>query len=165
MLPEQVWDGASIPDLGLQTGEATGSAMPLAWAHAEFVKLAVSRELRRPFDRPLCVWQRYEGRKPKVTRAVWSQAAPISRMPAGVPLLVCLSAPGALVWSTDAWRTVQDRATGDAGLGVHAVELDARSLDGVRRIELTFRFGTGRWIGRNFTIDVTPEPASGSTGS
>ncbi len=165
MIPEQVWDGASIPDLGLQMGQATGSAMPLAWAHAEFIKLAVSRELRRPFDRPLCVWQRYEGRRPKITRAVWSEAAPISRMPPGVPLLVCLSAPGALVWSTDAWQSVHDRATADAGLGVHAVEIDARSLDGVMRLELTFRFGTGRWIGRNFTIDVTPERASGSTAS
>src|SRR5438874_7895449 len=33
-------------------GRATGSAMPLAWAHAEFVKLLVSRQIGHPFARP-----------------------------------------------------------------------------------------------------------------
>jgi glucoamylase len=162
MLPEQVWDGVGIPDLGLQTGQATGSAMPLAWTHAEFVKLAVSRELRRPFDRPTAVWQRYEGRRPTISRAVWTEAAPISRVPAATSLLVCLSAPAAVVWTTDAWQSLHDRSTFDAGLGVYAVEIDAQSLAAITRLELTFRFGTGRWVGRNFAIDVTPAPASGS---
>ena len=33
MLPEQVWDGESLN--GFQPGRPTGSAMPLAWTHAE----------------------------------------------------------------------------------------------------------------------------------
>jgi glucoamylase len=137
-------------------------AMPLAWAHAEFIKLAVSRELRRPFDRPTAAWQRYAGLKPDIARAIWSQAAPISCIPAGASLLVCLTAPGAVVWSTNAWQTVLDRPTFEAGLGVHAVEISAQSLLAVARIELTLRFATGQWIGRNFAIDVTPAAASGS---
>jgi glucoamylase len=165
MLPEQVWDGASIPDLGLETGRATGSAMPLAWAHAEFVKLAVSRELRRPFDRPAAVWSRYGGRKPPISRAVWTEAAPINCVPADVALLVCLSAPGAVVWTTDAWQSVHDRPTAEAGLGLHVVEIDAQSVAATARLELTFRYGTGSWVGRNFAVDVTPRTASRSRAS
>ncbi len=58
MLPEQVWDAPSIVQRGLITGQATGSAMPLAWTHAEFLKLAASRALGRAFDRPEAVWRR-----------------------------------------------------------------------------------------------------------
>ena len=43
MLPEQVWDAAPIAARGLAPGRPTGAAMPLAWAHAEYVKLVVSR--------------------------------------------------------------------------------------------------------------------------
>jgi glucoamylase len=39
MLPEQIWDGGDIPGKELFVGRPTGSAMPLMWAHAEYVKL------------------------------------------------------------------------------------------------------------------------------
>ena len=52
MLPEQVWDAAPVPQRGLSAGRPTGSAMPLAWTHAEYLKLVASRALGRPFDRP-----------------------------------------------------------------------------------------------------------------
>ena len=46
MLPEQVWDADPIPSRRLEPGRPTGSAMPLVWAHAEFIKLMVSRHHR-----------------------------------------------------------------------------------------------------------------------
>ncbi|GAA4405784.1 hypothetical protein [Quisquiliibacterium transsilvanicum] len=64
MLPEQVWDGAPLPGQRLHPGRPTGSAMPLAWAHAEFVKLALSCSDKRPCDCPAAVWKRYGGRLP-----------------------------------------------------------------------------------------------------
>src|SRR5262249_42363445 len=39
LIPEQVWDAAPIPGRQLEPGKPTGSAMPLVWAHAEYVKL------------------------------------------------------------------------------------------------------------------------------
>ena len=42
MLPEQVWDAAPIPAAACCPGRPTGSAMPLVWAHAEFLKLAMA---------------------------------------------------------------------------------------------------------------------------
>ena len=156
MLPEQVWDEANIPVLGLAKGHPSGSAMPLAWAHAEFVKLAISRELGRAVDRPEAVWTRYEGRRPAIARAVWTEAAPISRIPAGVPLSVGINDPARVRWTGDGWRTVEEIDTRDVGIGLHVAELETVRLAAGARIELTFeRTANGEWAGRNFEIDVT----------
>jgi glucoamylase len=39
MLPEQLWDADDLPDGKMKRGGPTGSAMPLCWAHAEYVTL------------------------------------------------------------------------------------------------------------------------------
>ncbi len=53
MLPEQVWDGADLPARGLLRGRPTGSAAPLGWAHAEYLKLCRSLADGRVFDLPV----------------------------------------------------------------------------------------------------------------
>jgi glucoamylase len=68
LIPEQVWDAAPVGNL--QPGRATGSAMPLAWAHAEFIKLALSRAAGQPVDRPAAVWARYGGVRPDLECAI-----------------------------------------------------------------------------------------------
>ena len=50
LLPEQVWDADPIPERGLYPGRPSGSAMPLVWAHAEFLKLLMARERGRPVE-------------------------------------------------------------------------------------------------------------------
>lgn len=52
MLPEQVWDGIGTRPGGYKIGEGTNSATPLAWSHAEYIKL-----LRSLTDKE--VWDRY----------------------------------------------------------------------------------------------------------
>lgn len=53
LLPEQAWDGVGNPTVhGYQPGEGTNSATPLAWTHAEYLKL-----LRSLADG--AVWDRY----------------------------------------------------------------------------------------------------------
>jgi len=39
MLPEQAWDGVGVNPFDYELGEGTNSATPLAWTHAEYVKL------------------------------------------------------------------------------------------------------------------------------
>jgi glucoamylase len=58
-LPEQVWDSGDIADKKLFQGRPTGSAMPLTWAHSEYIKLCRSLEDKRVFDLPVSVYQRY----------------------------------------------------------------------------------------------------------
>ena len=60
MLPEQVWDGRP-PSSGTAAtpGKGTLSATPLAWSHAQFVRLAVSIDAGAPVERPAIVACRY----------------------------------------------------------------------------------------------------------
>ncbi|MEV0403167.1 glycoside hydrolase family 15 protein [Actinoallomurus sp. NPDC050550] len=57
LIPEQVWDQAD--QYGFAFGGATGSAAPLAWAEAQYVRLAQSIDAGRPVDRPSVVAARY----------------------------------------------------------------------------------------------------------
>lgn len=50
LLPEQVWDEPDKPEAHMFLGHATGSAMPLMWCHAEYVKLLRSVKDGRVFD-------------------------------------------------------------------------------------------------------------------
>ena len=55
---------------GLLPGRPTGAAMPLVWAHAEYLKLAASRQRGAPFDRPTAARERDRGERPLLKRAI-----------------------------------------------------------------------------------------------
>lgn len=62
MLAEQVWDGVGAPSPhGYAKGEGTNSATPLAWTHAEYVKLLRSLADREVWDGYDVVATRYAG--------------------------------------------------------------------------------------------------------
>ena len=50
LISEQVWDSPDIPERELYFGRPSGSAMPLVWAHAEYLKLRRSLRDGRLFD-------------------------------------------------------------------------------------------------------------------
>jgi glucoamylase len=57
LIPEQVWDQPS--GNGFTLGQGTGSATPLAWSMAQFVRLAVSISAGRNVETPSVVASRY----------------------------------------------------------------------------------------------------------
>ncbi len=65
MIPEQVWDSPKVPKAdsqfspNLKFGEGTGSATPLAWSMAQFIRLAVNLQEGRNTDTPDIVYNRY----------------------------------------------------------------------------------------------------------
>ncbi|GGL34550.1 glucan 1,4-alpha-glucosidase [Halarchaeum grantii] len=66
MLPEQVWDREEPTAYGWTFGEGTGSATPLSWSMAQFVRLAHSINAGEPVERPASVAARYtEGETPE----------------------------------------------------------------------------------------------------
>ncbi|MGB6604512.1 MAG: glycoside hydrolase family 15 protein [Steroidobacteraceae bacterium] len=156
MLPEQIWDAAPIPARGLEPGRPTGGAMPLVWAHAEFLKLMVSHGLKRPFDRPSAVWERYRGERPALRRVFWCEHAPATEIPEGCELTLALREPGTFHLGFDGWQDVRDLETVPNSLGLHLANLDTPRLTAGRSIDLTYRYGSaGPWAGRNFRILVT----------
>ena len=61
MIPEQVWDRSESPSDAFRFGEGTGSATPLAWSMAQFIRLAMNLKHGRNLDTPAIVAQRYGG--------------------------------------------------------------------------------------------------------
>ncbi len=156
MLPEQVWDGDPIPGAGLWPGRATGAAMPLAWAHAEYVKLVTSHALGRPFDRPEAVWDRYRGERPNISRVIWCPHAPVAELPAGYSLTLGLDGPGIFHFGFDGWHSPRDQHTSPSGLGLHVLGIETSMLRAGQWIDLTFRRdGDAAWAGRDYRISVT----------
>ena len=157
MLPEQVWDAEPIPARHLFPGEASGSAMPLAWAHAEFVKLLVSRQLGHVFDQPRSVRQRYQGRRALAEYAFWFPHAAIATMPAGARLAIALPEPSIVHWGRNGWADLENTATLDSGLGFHVAALPTPELSARTAIDFTWRSQeTDRWHGRDYRIDIVP---------
>jgi glucan 1,4-alpha-glucosidase len=86
MIPEQVWDRPASPRTWLKFGEGTGSATPLAWSMAQFIRLATNLQEGRNLDTPDLVAARYSKRpQPAHTDADFNFPAReiLERMPAG----------------------------------------------------------------------------------
>ncbi len=155
LLPEQVWDTDDIPEKELFRGRPSGSAMPLVWAHAEYVKLLRSLRDGAIFDLPPQTVQRYLVEKTQPRCRDWREAWRRSRMPAGQALRVELNAPGTVRWSADNWTTQHDTPTRDAGLGIHAAELPTQRIPAGGTIVFTWQDAQGNWRGTNFQVAIT----------
>lgn len=162
MLPEQIWDQEAIPAHHLYPGRPSGSAMPLVWAHAEFIKLAASRATGQAFDKPRAAWERYGGIKPAVQHAFWLPQAPIYRLAPGSDLYIASYAAVMILWSADGWCSAHESWTEDSGLGLHYALLPASEWTltaGVSaQIAFTFRYANGEWLGRDYKIVIAPNP-------
>jgi glucoamylase len=155
LLPEQVWDSPPIPERNLTPGKPTGSAMPLVWAHAEFIKLVASRALGRPFDALQAVRERYRARCPATNQVFWSQRLPAGLVKAGQALGICLPAPATVRWGVDGWQAIADTVTRDTGLGVQVADLPVLNLSAGQRVDFTFRWSDpDRWEGQDFRVDI-----------
>ncbi len=142
MLPEQVWDDAPIPARRLYPGKPTGSAMPLAWTHAEFVKLVLSMQLGTSCDCPRAVFARYGGRMPVPRATVWSERAPVADFIRGRDLCVNLHSESVVRWRADQSGEWREAATAAGLPGVHSAVLPTRSLPEGSRVEFTWQPST-----------------------
>jgi glucoamylase len=158
MLPEQDWDAEDIPERALFRGRPSGSAMPLAWAHAEYVKLARSIALGHAIDRPEAAWHRYHGEVPVAARDTWRFTAPRPVMRAGRTLRFELHAPCLVHCSLDGWRTTLDVDARDTLLGVWVADVPGSDrLAPGDAVDATFYWTeAGRWEGRDVRVAVSP---------
>src|SRR5579863_9440863 len=140
LLPEQVWDVADIPSLELFRGKPTGSACPLVWAHAEYVKLRRSIRDGKIFDQP--VRQVFGWRFNNKTRSI----------PRNKTLRIVLLSPGRVHWSVDGWTTAHDTDARDTGLGIYVLDLPTATLPaGAKAIFTFFWPAENRWEGTDFS--------------
>ncbi len=122
MLPEQVWSAADIPEHQLYNGHPAGSGMPLAWAHAEYVKLLRSLEEDKVWDMPPQTVQRYQIETRVSPFEIWTEHEPRRWVSKGKQLRMDLNIPGAITWRADGCAAVRVE-TGPQVLGLHSALL------------------------------------------
>ncbi len=155
MMPEQVWDTTDIPERRLFLGQPSGSAMPLVWTHAEYLKLLASMVEGAPIDRPKPVWERYHGNRPEVRWAAWRFNQQIRSISAGKLLRVEVRAAARVHWSAGEQAEWQDSETRDTGLGIHLVDLPTDTLEPGATIKFTFFWRDSQcWEGKDFAVQV-----------
>jgi glucoamylase len=125
LIPEQVWDRAAIPEKLLTPGGPTGAAIPLAWAHAEYIKLVRSIADGRVFDLIAPVRARYASRsvRDRVFLEIWSLNRPVASIKRDCRLRVIAGAPFTIRWTSDDWQEQRDAASTATRLGVWFVDL------------------------------------------
>jgi len=154
--PEQIWDAADIPERELFNGHPAGSAMPLVWAHAEYIKLLRSLKDGRVFDLPPQTVQRYQMQQLKAAHHPWRFTQKCRVLPAGKLLRVETLAPARIHWSADGWATVHDSDTRDTGLGLHVADLPTRKLPVGAEVVFTFYWPPARrWEGTDYSVKVS----------
>jgi glucoamylase len=157
MIPEQVWDSADIPERGLRLGRPTGSAAPLVWAHAEYIKLLRSIADGAVWDCPEPVRRRYaEGQAVLSTTVIWKHNHKIRWAAAADGVRVEVYAPAALHWTADGWASVRHDPMVPRGRGVWTYDFPPEVLAPGGRLEFTFWWNEpATWEGVNYAIDLT----------
>jgi len=169
MLPEQVWDEPDCPDRHLKFGGPAGSACPLVWAHAEYLKLLRSALDGRVFDRIEPVYQRYgqfksehnharsshHGRAHEKCIEIFSERRPIQAITPNATLRILGEKRFNVVWSNDDWQSVyttESHSLGSAGFTADILPSQQQNPSG---LSLTFFWPEeNRWLGRNYDIRV-----------
>jgi len=155
LLPEQTWDSEDIPERELFRGKPSGSAMPLVWAHAEYLKLCRSLADGRVFDMPLQTYKRYSPAEESSDITVWAFNHKIRSLEHGKTLRLFLPATACVRWSVDEWKTKKETDTSDSTLGVHVADLPTPHLKAGTVIRFILYWSSEeRQEGTNYTIMI-----------
>jgi glucoamylase len=162
MLPEQVWDYADLPSEGMYFGRSAGSAQPLVWAHAEYLKLLRSVSDGKVFDRISVVADRYAVPKDKRTfqnrLEIFQTARPISMAVQGSTLRIMDQARFRVVYTTDAWATKTELESRFVGRPGAFADIPTTPGQTGTIVFTLFWPETNRWLGYNCEITLQSEP-------
>jgi glucoamylase len=154
LLPEQVWDEADRPEIYLRLGRPTGSAMPLMWAHAEYLRLLRSAADGAVFDCIPEVAARYQGpRRAGHPVEVWKPTRQVTTVTKGQILRVQAPEAFRLHWTRDEWQTAEDTPS-SCVLGTFFVDIHVPARQAAP-LRFTFCWlADDRWEGRDYVVEV-----------
>ena len=166
LLPEQVWDEPNRPGMGLVMGRPAGSAVPLVWAHAEYLKLLRSALDGKVFDRIDPVYERYaqpaNGPHQRLSLEIYSRRRPIQRIAPGHTLRILDPERFDVVWSPDNWQTTHTTSSqsfGSAGFSADLPTAPGQSGTLVWSLHWT---DTDTWLGYNVEVKILGDPPHAS---
>ena len=136
-------------------GKPTGSAMPLMWAHAEYIKLlrsACDGHVVRP-DSGSCETVSRRSPWAAIIR-IWKFTRQARSVKRGYVLRIQAQATFRLRWSNDEWHTVKDTSSSGTTLGVEFADVPIPEGQQAT-IRFTFFWTAGNhWEGRDFMVSI-----------
>ena len=155
LLPEQAWDSPDLAQAYMFLGRPTGSAMPLMWAHAEYVKLLRSTGDGKVSDVIPNVAKRYFGeRGDRQLFDVWKFTRQARSVKPGYVLRIQVPASFRLHWSGDEWQTAQDTPSSATMLGVEFADIP---IPTAQKAPIRFTFfwpASNSWEGHDYLVSV-----------
>jgi glucoamylase len=164
MLPEQVWDHEDMPSEGMYKGQSAGSAQPLVWAHAEYLKLLRSVTDGKVFDTIPVVAERYAvapgTRSFRNTTEIFSVTRPLTTVPAGFTLRIVDLNRFRVLYTVDGWATSTEINSRVVGYPGSFVDIDAPSEEGTLEFTLFWPAtaeAPEHWLGHNYKLAIKAE--------
>jgi glucoamylase len=174
LVPEQAWENpdlAAAPygtapetaSIGFARGQAAGSASPLTWAQAQYVRLTLGIGAGRPVEQPDVVADRYVRHTPPGALPVTISAPLDGSVVGGATVTVAGSTvPGARVvvagTPTDIAAASASVATTADASGAYRATVPVGFLTNVLTVAATTRDGTG-YARRTVVSEALPGPA------
>lgn len=154
MLPEQIWDAQDLPQVGMFLGRPTGSAMPLMWSHAEYIKLLRSVYDGAVFEMIAPVADRYLSGKGRKDLEIWKLNRRVRLIAPGHTLRVQASFPFKLHYTLNDWVTKEDVIANSTMVNVFFVDIPVPRKQR-KPIHFTFyRTEEARWEGKDFIVGI-----------
>ena len=165
MFPEQVWDQPDLPEVEMFEGKSAGSAQPLVWAHAEYIKLLRSGVDGQVFDTISVVADRYAVPRGKRTFRsevdIFQVARPIVHVSPGMTLRIIDANRFGVTYSFDDWATVQQANSKVIGYPGSFVDICTPVFETGETRTLVFTMhwpeqgdAPDHWLGRNVVIRI-----------
>lgn len=154
-LPEQVWDTEDIDEARLHLGRPTGSAMPLVWAHSEYIKLLRSARDAKVFDTIPPVVARYiDNAQACKLVEIWHKGWQVGKVRHNFTLRIIANEPFQLLMTRDGWNSNTAAESTATVLEVHYVDVAVgHTVRGP--IEFTFFWKSRElWENHNYTVSV-----------
>lgn len=160
LIPEQIWDAPDLPSRHLRFGGPTDSAVPLLWAHSEYVKLHRSAEDKQVFDLIEPAYDRYvRGKGKRKAIEVWKFNRQVRTVAAGTLVRIQADSPFLLHWTNDEWQHPIDTRSIATGIGIDFVDIPLPH-ENAGHIHFTFLWlEENRWEGKDYTIEVQASKA------
>jgi glucoamylase len=152
-IPEQIWDGEDNPSSHLLNGAPTGSAMPLAWAHAEYLKILRSVKDKVVFDLIPAVSARYVGKEAKITNniEIWRLNWQVKQVDHASVLRIIHGEAFTVRWSSNSWVSFEEIESVEILSGTFYADLIVNEPTESTVFTLFFH-QTQKWIESNFAV-------------
>ncbi len=154
LLSEQIWDSDDIPEKHLYRGQHSGSAMPLTWAHSEYIKLCASIKARKVYDMPKQTRERYLEQKKRSDIITWRFNSMLKKIELGKTLRIETMAKTKVTWTDDAWQNTYTAESKDSGIGIFVTDIRTTS-EKASAIDFTFYWEeSAHWENKNYSVEI-----------